>query len=92
MFLIAQFGGYFGSYVYLAAVAPILCWRIDDWLRAGLPEVLHAYGDLSEAGWRHRRPAAPTAATRPAIAPARMLHAVHSPRARTGRPTRSPTG
>jgi hypothetical protein len=43
VFLIAQFGGYFGSYVYLAAIAPILCWRVDDWVRHALPEVLHAY-------------------------------------------------
>ena len=43
-FLIAQFAGYFGSYVYLAAVAPVLCWRVDDWLRMGLPELARAYG------------------------------------------------
>lgn len=30
-FVVAQFGGYFGSYVYLGAIAPILCWRVDDW-------------------------------------------------------------
>src|SRR3954452_24095968 len=34
-FVIAQFGGYFGSYVYLGAIAPLLCWRVDDWLRMG---------------------------------------------------------
>lgn len=43
VFLIAQFAGYFGSYVYLAAIAPILCWRVDDWLRRALPEIVHAY-------------------------------------------------
>jgi hypothetical protein len=43
VFLIAQFAGYFGSYVYLAAIAPILCWRVDDWLHRALPEVVHAY-------------------------------------------------
>jgi hypothetical protein len=42
-FLLAQFGGYFGSYVYLAAIAPVLCWRVDDWLRMGLPELISAY-------------------------------------------------
>jgi hypothetical protein len=45
-FIAAQFGGYFGSYVYLGAIAPILCWRIDDWLRRGLPEVVRAYGAI----------------------------------------------
>jgi hypothetical protein len=44
VFLIAQFAGYFGSYVYLAAIAPVLCWRVDDWLRRALPEIVHAYG------------------------------------------------
>ena len=43
VFLIAQFAGYFGSFVYLAAIAPILCWRVDDWLHRVLPEVAHAY-------------------------------------------------
>jgi hypothetical protein len=43
VFLIAQFAGYFGSYVYLAAIAPILCWRVDDWVRRALPEIVHAY-------------------------------------------------
>jgi hypothetical protein len=43
VFLIAQFAGYFGSYVYLAAIAPVLCWRVDDWVHRALPEVIHAY-------------------------------------------------
>lgn len=68
VFLIAQFGGYFGSFVYLAAVAPILCWRVDDWLRRGLPEVLRAYAEAHDATRRLGRPAvvAPVAhASRP---------------------------
>jgi hypothetical protein len=51
-FLVAQFGGYFGSYVYLAALAPILCWRVDDWLARGLPALSHAYGQVP--GMAHR--------------------------------------
>jgi len=46
-FLLLQFGGYFGSYVYLAAIAPVLCWRVDDWLRMGLPELITAYSPAS---------------------------------------------
>ena len=57
-FVLAQFTGYFGSYVYLAAVAPLLCWRVDDWLRMGLPELVRAYGALPDVGRRVRRPAA----------------------------------
>ena len=56
VFVIAQFGGYFGSYVYLAAVAPILCWRIDDWLHRGLPEVARAYADAHGISLRVTRP------------------------------------
>jgi hypothetical protein len=59
-FVLAQFGGYFGSYVYLAAIAPVLCWRVDDWLRMGLPELQRAYGRAELLG---HRPALAEAAT-----------------------------
>ena len=102
-FIAAQFGGYFGSYVYLAAIAPILCWRVDDWLGRALPEVVRAYGDLpvgaigSAPGRRMRRPAPVSAAVASSVAaardvvhvPARMAHAIEAPRAdpRAGSPT-----
>jgi hypothetical protein len=35
VYLVTLFGGYWGTYAYFGAIAPILCWRIDDWL--GLP-------------------------------------------------------
>ncbi|MBI2780983.1 MAG: hypothetical protein HYX55_04185 [Chloroflexi bacterium] len=54
VFLVAQFGGYFGSYVYLAAIAPILCWRLDDWLKRGLPEVMRAYAEVPDVARRLR--------------------------------------
>ena len=94
-FVIAQFGGYFGSYVYIAAVAPVLCWRIDDWLRMMLPELMRAYGDVPTFGRRLRRAAAPTVPLRPAPspAPARMASAIHAiPRSRGSRPSRKPAG
>jgi hypothetical protein len=55
-FVVAQFSGYFGSYVYIAAVAPLLCWRVDDWLKMGLPELTRAYGAVPGIGRRIRRP------------------------------------
>jgi hypothetical protein len=67
-FVLAQFTGYFGSYVYIAAVAPLLCWRVDDWLRMGLPELSRAYGAVPEIGRRLGRPA-----------PARPTTVVRSP-------------
>lgn len=90
-FVIAQFGGYFGSYVYIAAVAPVLCWRVDDWLRMGLPELVRAYGEVPEVARRLRRPALPAAMPRTEPIQARLLHAHPAPRARS-RPTRNPTG
>jgi hypothetical protein len=62
-FVLAQFTGYFGSYVYIAAVAPLLCWRVDDWLQMGLPELTRAYAAVPEIG---RRLARPTPVVRPA--------------------------
>ena len=60
-FVLAQFGGYFGSYVYIAAIAPVLCTRVDDWLRMLLPELAHAYGEAPAFGRRLREAAAPAA-------------------------------
>ena len=56
-FLVAQFGGYFGSYVYLAALAPVLCWRVDDWVGMVMPELARAYGDRPDIGRLVRTPA-----------------------------------
>lgn len=87
-FVLAQFGGYFGSYVYLAAVAPVLCWRVDDWLRMGLPELQRAYGRAELLG---RRPA-PAEAARD-LAPGRVAPAtVPVARERRSRPSRNATG
>ncbi len=62
-FVLAQFTGYFGSYVYVAAVAPLLCWRVDDWLKMGLPELSRAYSAVPGIGRRLTFPApAPTGA------------------------------
>jgi hypothetical protein len=102
-FVIAQFGGYFGSYVYVAAVAPILCWRVDDWLRMVLPDLLHAYGEAPALGRRLRRATATHPPLRPAPspapvrvagpAPARVASAIHNvPGARGTRSSRNLTG
>jgi hypothetical protein len=36
VFILVMFGGYWGSYAYIGALAPIICWRLDDWL--GIPD------------------------------------------------------
>jgi hypothetical protein len=101
-FLIAQFGGYFGSYVYLGAIAPILCWRIDDWLRAGLPEVARAYGaafpDQPRPALRRLRRPTPVLERGRPLVPTRPAHGVvahpgqaaHASALRITRVTRNP--
>ena len=89
-FVVAQFGGYFGSYVYLAAIAPILCWRVDDWLRMGLPELQRAYGHAEVLG---RRPAPAEVEASPDLSPGRVAPAtVPVARDRGSRPSRNATG
>ena len=101
-FLIAQFGGYFGSYVYIAAVAPLICSRVDDWLHHILPELTQAYGEAPGLGRRLRRVTtpAPLPAPMPAqlrtagsTAPVRLASAIQAvPRARSARTSRNLTG
>ncbi len=97
-FLIAQFMGYFGSYVYIAAVAPLICSRVDDWLRHLLPELTHAYAEAPGLGRRLRRatvstPLPPQLRAAESTAPARLASAIHAvPRARSSRTSRTPTG
>jgi hypothetical protein len=86
VFVLAQFGGYFGSYVYLAAIAPVLCWRVDDWLRIGLPELQRAYGRAQPLG---RRPATANAGAATELAPGRMVPAIDA--VTTDRPSRRPS-
>jgi hypothetical protein len=40
IFLAVMFGGYWGSYAYLGAIAPIICWRLDDWLGIPAPAMI----------------------------------------------------
>lgn len=69
VFLIAQFAGYFGSFVYLAAIAPILCWRVDDWLHRALPEIIQAYDAHRPARVLRAPSTAPAFAPRAASGP-----------------------
>jgi hypothetical protein len=93
-FVIAQFAGYWGSYVYIAAVAPVLCWRVDDWLAGVLPELQHAYVEAPALSRRLRRATVPPT-LRPAESPAHasLASAIHVvPRSAASRPSRTPTG
>ena len=53
VFAIVMFGGYWGSYAYLGAIAPIICWRLDDWLGPGaVDDRVRAVGPEADRG-RH---------------------------------------
>jgi hypothetical protein len=97
-FMIAQFAGYFGSYVYIAAVAPVICYRVDDWLRHLLPELSHAYGEAPALSRRLRRVTVPAPLpaqlrTAESAAPTRLASAIHAvPRSRGTRTSRNLTG
>ena len=32
VYLVTLYGGNWGSYAYLGGIAPLVCWRLDDWL------------------------------------------------------------
>jgi hypothetical protein len=98
-FLIAQFGGYFGSYVYVAAAAPVICYRVDDWLRHLLPELTHAYAEAPALGRRIRRVSTPAPLPPPlrpveSPTPARVATSIQAvPRStRSARTSRTPSG
>jgi hypothetical protein len=38
IYVVIMYGGFWGSYAYFGAIAPILCWRLDDWLRVPPPD------------------------------------------------------
>ena len=42
VFVIMMFGGFWGSYAYLGAIAPLICWRLDDWLRVPAPDFVQS--------------------------------------------------
>jgi hypothetical protein len=40
IFIVIMYFGFWGSYAYFGAIAPILCWRLDDWLQVAPPDFL----------------------------------------------------
>jgi len=66
VYLVTLFMGYWSTYAYFAAIGPILCWRIDDWLHlptrplVSLPDDPPSDGDhpLSRAATGGRKAAA----------------------------------
>jgi hypothetical protein len=40
VFAAVLFLGWWGTFAYLAAVAPVLCWHLDDWLGLGGQRVI----------------------------------------------------
>jgi hypothetical protein len=63
VFLATLFLGWWSTYAYISAIAPVICWHLDDWL--GLPRVawpMDPVGRITELVDRHlpvRRPSPP---------------------------------
>jgi hypothetical protein len=59
-FLATLFLGWWSTYAYIAAIAPVICWHLDDWL--GLPRVAWPFDpvgritDLVDRRWPVRQP------------------------------------
>jgi hypothetical protein len=62
IFAATLFLGFWSTFAYLAAVAPVLCWHLDDWLGLGGGRVawpgdpVGALGRRVDARWPVRRP------------------------------------
>lgn len=64
VYLVTLHGGNWGTFAYFAAIAPLLCWRIDDWL--GLPSLpLVSEARLASARGLLRTPGRSRQAPRP---------------------------
>jgi len=78
IYIVMMFGGFWGSYAYLGAIAPILAWRLDDWLKLPVPEHVRALpwapkaadGDADESD--EEEPAGGQRAFEPAFAEAHI--------------------
>jgi hypothetical protein len=61
VYLVVLYGGNWGSYAYFGGVAPIVCWRLDDWLGFTSVPLLDRLRTLRDV-WRARRQPAPPSA------------------------------
>jgi hypothetical protein len=62
VYLITLYGGNWGSYAYFGGIAPVICWRLDDWLgftSVPLPDRLRALRVAWRAQGHGRRDEAP---------------------------------
>jgi hypothetical protein len=60
IFVATLFTGYWGAYTYFAAIAPLICWHLDDWLGRSESRARWPFEPWSAAG-RRRFGARPTA-------------------------------
>lgn len=64
IYVVIMYGGFWGSYAYFGGIAPILCWRLDDWLKVPPPAfVAHMpWAKPAPEALREPEPAAPAPA------------------------------
>ena len=69
VYLVTLYGGNWGSFAYFGGIAPIVCWRLDDWLGFPSQSLLVRFKALRIA-WRARRerPRAPVAPSGTSVA------------------------
>jgi hypothetical protein len=67
VFLATLFLGWWSTYAYLAALAPVVCWSLDDWLELGRVRLPYdPIGQLEAAvdrRWPVKQPSSVTAVT-----------------------------
>ena len=52
VYLVTLFAGFWGTYAYFGAIAPLLCWRIDDWLGLESRPLVEAPPADSQGSWQ----------------------------------------
>jgi hypothetical protein len=48
VYLVTLFMGFWGTYAYFGAIAPLLCWRIDDWLGLETASLIEVPADRTD--------------------------------------------
>ncbi len=68
VFVVALYTGYWSSFSYLAAIAPVVCWHLDDWIGVGDRRVRWPGGQRVASAFDRRWPVLATAPGRPRVA------------------------
>jgi uncharacterized membrane protein len=59
VYLVTLYGGNWGSYAYFGGVAPVICWRLDDWLGFTSVPLADRLRPLRDAWWAAKATGSP---------------------------------